>query len=71
MSAFKRYWVFDIYKYYPAGGMGDFTGSYDTIEDIPPSTGRYDFREVLDTHTMHVKLNDDEWEPLEKYHGSC
>lgn len=66
----RRYWVFNIYKYYPSGGMGDFEGSYDTIEEIPPKSDQYDFREVFDSHTMRVKLNDDEWEPLIGYGGA-
>lgn len=29
----KRYWVFGYDKYYPAGGMEDFRGDFDTYEE--------------------------------------
>ncbi len=29
----KRYWLFISDQYYPSGGMCDFVGDYDTIEE--------------------------------------
>lgn len=28
----KRYWLFECQQYYPYGGMSDYIGDYDTIE---------------------------------------
>lgn len=30
---YKRYWVFGFSEYYPSGGMQDFVGSFDTVEE--------------------------------------
>lgn len=29
----KRYWLFSGQIYYPGGGMDDFIGSYDTVDE--------------------------------------
>lgn len=29
----KRYWLFEFDQYYPGGGMYDFKGDFDTIEE--------------------------------------
>lgn len=38
----KPYWLFQGYMYYPQGGMLDFVGSFDTLEEaqalIPSDT---------------------------------
>lgn len=57
-----RYWVFEYAAYYPGGGTTDLIGTYETLEEIP--RGRTDYQEVVDTHTMTVRLDGGEWEPL-------
>lgn len=29
----KRYWLFTYNQYYPVGGINDYQGSYDTVEE--------------------------------------
>jgi hypothetical protein len=29
----KRYWLFTYGRYYPGGGMNDFAGQFDTVEE--------------------------------------
>lgn len=52
----KRYAVFAYDDYYPSGGMNDFCGTYDTVEeasDCGQSTG-WDNWEVVDLRTLTV-----------------
>lgn len=36
----KRYMIFGGYNYYPRGGIGDFLGSVESIEEISASYSR-------------------------------
>jgi len=49
----KRYLVFAYDNYYPAGGWGDFMGSFDTIEEAITKLEKhyYDNCDVIDTTT--------------------
>ena len=35
----KRYLLFCNEEYYPAGGMGDFSGSFDSVEEAKEKAG--------------------------------
>lgn len=61
----KRYWLFAGYECYPNGGMRDFIGSYDTVEDAEYALSNYsheldymhdefDWFEVLDSKKMKI-----------------
>jgi len=52
----KRYWLFAGDNYYPTGGMGDFIGSYDSVDDAINSHARTndptgEWGEVIDSIT--------------------
>lgn len=53
---FKRYIVFQYCNVYPAGGMGDISSSFDTIEEAYEYTinNEYDNNEVIDRDTWEV-----------------
>lgn len=36
-KTYKRYWLFEIPQYYPNGGMADFKGDFDSIEEAEDS----------------------------------
>ena len=48
----KRFLVFAYDEYYPGGGLSDFRGEFDTLdelhESLPSFTSCYDFVDVLD-----------------------
>lgn len=45
----KRYLLFQGSKYYPSGGMRDFAGDYDTVEEALEARGREDWYHIYDT----------------------
>lgn len=49
----KRYWLFFGDTYYPSGGMYDYAGSFDSIEDAKAykPVGYYNWAHVFDTET--------------------
>ena len=49
----KKYFIFAYYAYYPGGGMSDFAGAHDTIEEAISDAekiagGDWDYVEVWD-----------------------
>lgn len=52
----KRYLVFQYEGYYPAGGLGDLTGSFDTIEVAELYAKRHpsEYNEIADRETLKV-----------------
>lgn len=65
----KRYLVFAFSEYYPNGGMEDFKGDYDNIDEIIPAINRFNKDEykwnilnnvhVLDTKSMKCTITYD------------
>lgn len=48
----KRYWLFAGDNYYPAGGMSDLVGMFDTLTDcIENFPKRHDWWHIFDTKT--------------------
>ncbi len=52
----KRYMLFEFDKYYPCGGMSDFTGSFDSLEEcLNKRCNSYtDCFHVYDTEQMEI-----------------
>jgi peptide subunit release factor RF-3 len=48
----KRYWLFVYPMYYPMGGMEDFKGSFDTINDSIQELNNMNLQK--DTHEFHI-----------------
>ena len=52
----KRYILFAGDQYYPGGGMEDFRGTFDTVEEARAAAGRgrsrYDWAQVVDRETL-------------------
>lgn len=54
MSApIKRFVLFDYDSYYPAGGWGDFEGSFDTLDEARAAAkeGKRDHQDIIDLQT--------------------
>lgn len=51
----KRFLVFSYADYYPAGGVTDLCGAYDSFEEALAAMPREDTVEILDTHTGVLK----------------
>jgi len=54
----KRYWLFQFFKYEACGGMDDFTGSFDTIDEAMEKIDEEDkdpngreFAHIVDSET--------------------
>jgi len=47
----KRFLVFGYDIYYPAGGLDDLRGAYDTLEEATLNLCNYHVVEIVDTHT--------------------
>ena len=60
MDLTKRYIVFAIEKYYPAGGGGDCIGSVDEISEIKPLRvySEMDVAEFLNGDTSRIEVFD-------------
>ncbi len=52
----KRWLLFTFPDYYPAGGVGDLSGNYDTFEDAVAGANASAFKnkQVLDTKTGDI-----------------
>jgi hypothetical protein len=55
----KRYWLFFWDTYYPSGGMNDFLGSFDSVEEAKNHLTREKdmvlaHYEILDRDTMEI-----------------
>jgi hypothetical protein len=52
----KKYIYFAFHDHYPAGGLGDIKGSYDTLDEAKTAASAeyYDTREVVDRDTWEV-----------------
>jgi hypothetical protein len=52
----KRYLLFAYDRYYPSGGMNDFVGDFDTLDELKIAAKNkdvkyYDYIKYLDTET--------------------
>jgi len=59
----KRYFLFCLDTFYPAGGMKDFVGDFDTVEEAQAAS-HSEHQEILDTETRMVMvglLPDKKW----------
>lgn len=56
MSKYKKYIVFQHEWYYPSGGLGDITDSFDTIEECREyiSKNEMDSNQIVDRDTWEV-----------------
>ena len=52
----KKYLVFGGWDFYPSGGMGDFIGTYDSIDEcrIAIDDPDWDWWEIIDSKTMEA-----------------
>jgi hypothetical protein len=56
-SVIKRYVVFSFPSYYPTGGWGDFTDSFEDLEKAKEwcrkieTTDRFEYAQLIDLHT--------------------
>lgn len=50
MEKDKRYLLFEYDQYYPGGGIGDMTNSFDTLDEAIDAAdeSEYDYQEVYD-----------------------
>lgn len=50
MEKDKRYLLFEYYQYYPGGGIGDMTNSFETIEEAVEAAknSKYDYQDIYD-----------------------
>ncbi len=44
----KRYWLFAAGRYYPEGGMYDFRGAYDSVEEARQDAASFSVARELD-----------------------
>jgi hypothetical protein len=53
---YKKYILFQFGYYYPTGGLGDISESFDNLEEAQEyaSKERYDFAEVVDRDTWET-----------------
>lgn len=52
----KKYVLFQYYDYYPGGGLGDVTGSFDSLEEAKEAAEKklQDTNEIVDRDTWEV-----------------
>lgn len=55
----KQYALFAGDNYYPMGGMGDFVGSFNTIEEALIAIDGKDWWHVIDTDTWNAVRKSD------------
>ena len=52
----KRYWLFEQEQYYPSGGMLDFVGDFDTVEEAEDArTVKFNRYIVLEVKDMYLR----------------
>lgn len=53
---YKKYILFQYHQYYPGGGLGDITDSFDTLEEARTKAVEkyYDYNEIVDRDTWEV-----------------
>lgn len=69
----KPYWLFAGNIYYPSGGMGDFVGSFDTLEEAKnadrPGEPGYRWAHIYDADSGAIVASfDDDDEEWSDYH---
>lgn len=59
----KKYIVFGYDQYYPAGGLGDVVGSFDTLDEAKEyiKNDRCDFNDVIDRDAWEEVYTDSDW----------
>lgn len=60
-APFKKYILFRFTWHYPAGGLGDIAGSFDSIDEAKAfneSEGAVDTSEIVDRDTWKVVWSD-------------
>lgn len=57
----KKFGLFASYAYYPVGGMWDFQGDFDTVEEarlyvaeVAPDGEKFDWYQIVDLTTMSI-----------------
>lgn len=57
----KKFVLFQYEGYYPTGGLGDVTGSFDTLEEAKEAVTkkRKDTNEVVDRDTWEIVWSDE------------
>ena len=50
----KRYFVFNFTSHYPIGGMSDFIGAADTLEEARKITGSGEITEIWDMDELRL-----------------
>ena len=53
---FKKYILFQFETYYPSGGLGDITDSYDTLAEAQAAAEKspQDYNEVVDRDSWEI-----------------
>jgi len=56
----KKYIVFQFHQFYPGGGIGDITGSFDEIDEAKKfiNSDPHDYNEIVDRDTWEIILED-------------
>jgi len=71
----KKYMLFAGARYYPQGGMEDFVGFYDSMEDaleaVRKGRAKYDWYDVVDTPIFNEGWESKDWEERRGEHDSC
>lgn len=62
MAKFKKFIVFQSDDHYPAGGLGDITGSFDSL----PECYEHIAKRALDSNEI---VDRDTWEVLDEHAG--
>lgn len=59
---YKKFILFAYEAYYPAGGLSDIEGSYDTLEEaiVSARATNRDFLEIVDRDTWEIVWENDE-----------
>lgn len=65
----KRYWIFIADEYYPQGGMEDWKGEYDTIEECTiewemTNLKQYKRYHILDTVNRVIIKSEDNYDEV-------
>jgi hypothetical protein len=67
----KRYWLFEQQQYYPNGGMLDFKGDFDTLEDAenaktPETSSIWDEQLGFHIIDIHERMIISGWDQFSK-----
>jgi hypothetical protein len=53
---YKKFILFQYQSHYPAGGLGDIKGSFDSLQEAKDAAGKqhFDYTEIVDRYTWEI-----------------